>query len=345
MFSRPTLAELITRTRADTISRLSADELLRRSDPEVLSRVLAGASHEMHGFIEWIAAQVIYDTASVEYVDRWSAIWGITRVPASKAVGNIQAEGLAGSVIPAGTRMKSSTEIEYLTTADATLPAVAPIEAVTGGAAGNALAGAALSFTSPIAGVSSACVVATGGLVGGADTESDASLRQRLIARIQAPPHGGAAHDYKAWALQVAGVTRAWVAPLQAGEGTVTVRFVRDNDASLIPDAAEVQAVQDYIDGVRPVTARCYVVAPTAVPLNFTIEVNPATVAVKTMVEAELRALLLREAEPGGVILISHIREAISIATGEYDHELVAPTADVPHGVNEIATFGAITWA
>lgn len=345
MFSRPTLSELIDRTRSDTVSRLSAEELLRRSDPEVLARVLAGASHEMHGFIEWISSQVIYDTASVEYVERWAAIWGITRVQASKSTGNIQATGTAGTVIPSGTRLQSSSGVEYLTTADAELPASSPVEAVSGGANGNALEGSALAFISPIAGISSACTVAAGGLNGGADVESDSSLRQRLIARIQAPPHGGSAHDYQAWALKVSGVTRAWVAPLQSGAGTVTVRFVRDNDASIIPDAGEVATVQAYLDSVRPVTARCYVVAPTAVPLNFTIEVNPATVAVKAMVEAELRALLLREAEPGGVILISHIREAISIATGEYDHELVAPTADVPHGVNEIATFGAITWA
>ena len=40
--------------------------------------------------------------------------------------------------------------------------------------------------------------------------------------------------------------------------------LVRDDDASLIPDAGEVATVQAYIDSLRPVTASVTVVAPTA---------------------------------------------------------------------------------
>jgi uncharacterized phage protein gp47/JayE len=54
--------------------------------------------------------------------------------------------------------------------------------------------------------------------------------------------------------------------------------------------------------------------------------------------------MLLRDAEPGGTILISHIREAISIAAGEVDHVLSAPAANVTHASGQLATFGAITW-
>jgi len=123
------------------------------------------------------------------------------------------------------------------------------------------------------------------------------------------------------------------------------VRFVRDDDASIIPDAGEVAAVQAHIDALRPVTAQVTVVAPVAVPLNFTLLVVPNTAAVKTAVEAELRALLQREAEPGGTILISHIREAISIATGETNYTLTTPAADVTHTTGQMATMGTITWA
>ncbi|MDX9862130.1 MAG: hypothetical protein RBS99_14555, partial [Rhodospirillales bacterium] len=62
-------------------------------------------------------------------------------------------------------------------------------------------------------------------------------------------------------------------------------------------------------------------------------------------IEAEIRDLLRREAEPGGTILLSHIREAISIAAGEYDHALAAPAADLAHDTGEIAVFGGITWS
>jgi uncharacterized phage protein gp47/JayE len=78
----------------------------------------------------------------------------------------------------------------------------------------------------------------------GSDEESTDELRARLLARLQNPPHGGNATDYEAWAKEVSGVTRAWSYPLELGAGTVTVRFVRDDDASPIPDAGEVAAVQ-----------------------------------------------------------------------------------------------------
>jgi uncharacterized phage protein gp47/JayE len=146
------------------------------------------------------------------------------------------------------------------------------------------------------------------------------------------------------WALAVPGVTRAWVYPLEMGGGTVSVRFVRDNDASIIPDAAEVQAVKDYIDARRPVTADLYVVAPTPVTLNFSIHLTPNSAAVKAAVEAELRDLLLREAAPGVTLLISHIREAVSTAAGETDNVVVSPTADQVYTTGQMPVFGSIAW-
>jgi hypothetical protein len=73
----------------------------------------------------------------------------------------------------------------------------------------------------------------------------------------------------------------------------------------------------------------------------------PANFAVRTAVEEELKDLIRREAVPDTNVplLISHIREAISIAAGEFDHRLLDPTADVAHGVGEIATFGGVVWS
>ncbi|MDP1682722.1 MAG: baseplate J/gp47 family protein, partial [Burkholderiales bacterium] len=190
-----------------------------------------------------------------------------------------------------------------------------------------------------------AATVTAAGITNGADTEIDASLRARLLKRIQQPPHGGAKYDYEAWALEVAGVTRVWVYPAELGLGTVTVRFARDDDASIIPDAAEVTAVQDYINARRPVTAQVTVAAPVAVPRNFTIQLTPNTQVVRDAVTAELTDLIRRESEPGGTILLSHIREAISIAAGETNNVLSAPAADVTHTTGQMATMGAITWA
>lgn len=347
-FQRPTLTDIIERTFSDLTSRLALQgALLRRSVVGVLARVLAGASHMLHGHLEWIAKQVIPDTAD-EWLPRWATIWGIARKDAEFAEGPVSFVGtINGATIPAGTVVKRADGVEYETQADATVTsgaATASVLALEAGSAGNADAGTALTLVFPIAGVNSSATVAAGGIVNGSDVESDDSLRARLLARIQQPPHGGADFDYKAWALEVPGVTRAWVYPLHMGPGTVGITFVRDNDADLIPDAPEVEAVQNYIDSKRAVTAEAVVFAPVADDLDFTISVTPATAAVKDAIEAELRDLLARESEPGGTLYLSRINEAISIAAGEFDHTLVSPAADVVMATGHIAVMGVITW-
>ncbi|WVR18344.1 baseplate J-like protein [Bordetella phage PY223] len=347
-FQRPTLTEIIDRTFSDLTSRLNLQgALLRRSVVGVLARVLAGTSHMLHGHLEWIAKQAIPDTAD-EWLPRWASIWGIARKEAEFASGNVSFVGtINGTIIPSGTIVKRSDGVEYETQSDATVSAgaaTATVRALQAGSAGNTNAGTALALVFPIAGVNSAATAAAGGITNGSDVEGDDSLRARMLARIQQPPHGGADFDYKAWALEVPGVTRAWVYPLHLGPGTVGITFVRDNDTPIIPDPAEVQAVQDHIDALRPVTAEAVVFAPVAEPLDFTISVTPATAAIKAAIEAELRDLLARESEPGGTLYLSRINEAISIAAGEFDHTLVSPSADVVKATGHLAVMGAITW-
>ena len=347
-FSRPSLSDLITRIRDGIFSRLSFEQL-RRSDAEVYGKELAGASHELHGHLQFIAQNVIYDTATSEYLDRWAGIWLTTpRIAVVSSVGNITVVGINGILVPAGSVLVSATGIEYSTNADATIAlgvALVGVTALSTGADTNLVAGSLLSFSTPIENITSTATVDANALSGGADQEDDVKLRARLLSRIQQPPHGGADYDYINWALEVAGVTRAWVYPQELGLVTVTVRFVRDADVSIIPDAGEVTAVYDYIEARRPVTANLTVVAPVAVPLNFSIAAIPNTAAVKTAIETELRDLITRESQPGGTILLSHIREAISIAAGESNYTMTLPNADVTNTVGNMTTFGTITWS
>jgi uncharacterized phage protein gp47/JayE len=346
MFSRPSLADIIQRVRNDVLSRLSNDDVLRRADAEVYSRVMGGVAHGLYGFIEWLSDQIIYDTAELEYLERWCSIWGISRKVATVATGTVTFAVQAGSVVPLGTLLQALDGVQYQTTADATITAptaTAPVAAVLAAAAGNRATGQSLSLVSPVVGVQTTATA--GELSGGADVETDDALRARLLARIQQPPHGGASYDYSTWVLEVSGVTRAWVYPAELGFGTVTVRFVRDLDATPIPDAGEVAAVQAYIDARRPVTAQVTVVAPAAVPINFQIQgLTPSNTTVQAAVQAELLDLLLREAVPGGTVLLSHIRAAISAAAGETDYVLVAPAASVTNTTGNMSTMGTITW-
>ena len=100
MFNRPSLRELISRTLADTQSRLTAEEQLLRNDATVYARVLAGASHELHGYLDWLSRQVIYDTADAEFLERWAGMFGIERKPAEFAIGtNLACTRIIGHIL------------------------------------------------------------------------------------------------------------------------------------------------------------------------------------------------------------------------------------------------------
>ncbi|TAH39299.1 MAG: baseplate J/gp47 family protein [Planctomycetota bacterium] len=349
-FARPSLQDLRQRVEADLVGAvLGVGALLRRSLLQILAWAVAAAAHLLHGHLEWNSRQLFPDTADAAELDRWASLYGVLRKAAAFAQGSATFTGSNGVLIPAGTRMRRADAAEYATDADAVVAggtATAAVTAVLAGTAGNAPAATALTLTSPIAGLSSSAVVAAGGLIDGADVEDDTALRARVIARIQQPPQGGAADDYETWALEVSGVTRAWVYSEYLGPGTVGVTFVMDEQTpSIIPSAGKVDEVQDYIDARRPVTAAVTVFAPVADALNFTIDLTPDTAAVRSAVEAALQDLLRREASPGGTLLISRIREAISTAAGESDHVLTTPTANVVSTAGQIKVFGVITWS
>lgn len=346
-FDRPSLTDLIARIKADIESRLvDADASLRRTLLAILATVEAGAVHGLYGYLDWIADQVMPDTADTAQLERWASIWGLTRKPSASATGTISCEGTEGSVIPEGTVWARADGVELVATAEAAIEggaAVVPVEAVEAGEDGNTDEGTKLSVSTAVEGVKA--MATAGELSGGADEETDADLRSRVLSRIRQAPHGGADFDYASWALEISGVTRVWVYPREMGAGTVTVRFTSDGTTDNgIPDAATVEAVQAYLDEQRPVTAEVYVVAPVPVDLDMTIKLAPNTAAVQAAVEEELAAVLLDEAEPGSTILVSHLREAISVATGEANHVLVTPAADVAFGVGELPVLGVITW-
>lgn len=352
-FDRPTLPQIIERNQTDIESRLGGtDPRLRRSVLGGMGRAHSATAHGLHGHIDWQAKQIIPDTAEEEFLDRHAAWWKVPRKQAAPAIGGVTCSGTDGSILPAGAVWQRSDGVEYATDAEATIAggtASVAITAVAGGQDTNAATGVALTLVTPVAGVQSRGTVAAGGLTGGADIETDESLRGRLRDRVQKTPQGGSLADYELWAKEVAGVTRVWPMRWWLGKGTVGVFFVRDDDADLIPDAAEVQTVQDHIDVKRPMGADVTVIAPVAVPVNMTISLAPNTSAVQAAVAVELADLFRREAvvEDGlgsGTILISHADESISLAAGETDHALVTPAADVTFSPGEIGTLGVLTF-
>lgn len=349
-FNRPTLPALITRIEGDIQSGIDATApLLANSVLRVLARVFAAAVHLLYGREVWISQQVIPDTAEEEYLERWAAIYGIYRIPATFAEGSLTVTGIDETVIPEGTIFVAEGELEYVSTADATIDgtnASVLVTCSTAGAIGSLSDGQALTLLSPIAGLESSAVAEGEGLVAGFDAESDDELRARLLRRIQDPPHGGALPDYIAWAYECPTVraARAWAYANFLGPGTVGVTFAMDREDP-IPTEEEVDDMTDYIESKRPVTAQVSVFAPIAQPIDFTIALTPSTVAAKAAVEQALKDFLLDEGAPGSVIYKSRLNEAISGADGEIDHVMTVPAANITLSSTHLATLGDITWA
>lgn len=353
-FSRPTLPQIRQRILNDLKSGMDGvDAFLRRSFLYVYGVSISGLVHGMYGYLDWIARQHFVDTAEDEQLDRHATFWlKAGRKAATKAVGTVTFTGDNGTAVNIGTKLQNASGLEYVTTTAGVIESgtlVLNIEAVLPGISGNMEAGASLIFVSPIAGVQA---IATAGILSsGTDTETDDDLRDRVLTRVRKPPHGGADFDYIAWAKEVPGVTRAWAK--FNGPGKVILRFMMDDTyPDGIPEAADVATIQAYIDPIRPLGVKAFeVAAPVAVPLNFTIllkdeDGNTVTSPdVRANVTAELRDLIRREAEPGKTMLLSKIREAISTAIGEYDHNITVPAGNVSYAGGQIATMGIITWA
>lgn len=355
-FVRSTLNALVTRIRGDLRGRLEIDgPLLRRAMADVLGAVWAGAVHELYGYLDWLAKQLFADTAEREALLRKAALYGITPTPAAFASGNVTATGTDGSAILAETiiRLDAATAYRVVTgQVIASGTATLEVRALLAGEAANLPETATLSFESPVPGVNSSLVVAAGGITGGVEEESTEEVRDRYKLRLREPPQGGADQDYEAWALEVAGVTRAWVYPHELGLGTVVVRFVFDDPDTgevVFPDAPAVAAVQASLVEQRPITAEVTAAAPTALAVAFTIELDPDNADTRAAAAAELEDLLRRDGEPGnglgrGEIKISKIRTAIGIAEGVEDYTLTVPSADVVPGVGQLPVVGVITW-
>ncbi len=353
-FARPTLSELITRIGGDLRGRLEVDgPLLRRAMADVLSAVWAGAVHMAHGYLDWLSRQLFADIDDDDQLLRKAKVYGFSLLPAGFAAGNVTANGTNGSTILADTILRLDAVTTYRVTTGQTIAggvATLPVQAVLAGSAGNLPAGTALTFETPPAGVASAAVVAGGGITAGVDQGTvTPGLRNRFLLRLRTPPRGGAAGDYISFALGVPGVTRAWEFPHELGLGTVVVRFVRDLDEDIFPDAPAVAAVQAALDAARPITAELTAAAPTELPVAFTVHLVPDTADTRAAVSAELGDLLARVGEPGdgagrGKILLSAIRTAIGVATDVTDYTLTVPSADVVPGVGQLPTLGTITF-
>jgi len=347
-FPIPTLRDLLTRTQTDLGS--AADGTSPPASPEyAIARAMAGLSKHLFSAVQYVLRQTNPLTADEVYGWRWGAPFGIAQTGAVSWRGTATATGDNGTLIPAGTEYQRADGLLYTTDAAVTIgvseSAEVALTATTAGDAANNADGQLLSLTGPVTGLDTDATV-TGSTQSGADVEDwESGGLTRLLRRARNPPKGGGPGDYEGWALEVAGVTRAWEFPLLEGENTVSVAFARDRDADPIPDSGERATVLAHLQSKAPVTTTPLVITLTAKPVAVTFSaLSPNTSAVRSAIEASIADLFLREGEPGGTIPLSRLEDAINSAVGEVSHTLSAPNSAIVIPTNQLPTLGTVTY-
>ncbi|WP_186113939.1 baseplate J/gp47 family protein [Burkholderia gladioli] len=382
-YLRPTLSELKAQVAADIQSGLpGTDPLLRFSSFGVIGRALAGLAQLQYGYTDYIAKQSNPFTATDEFLEAWAALKAIYREPATQAgastPGQIQFAIAPGNVntIPAGTAISRSDGVGYTTTAEGvisgsmiTVAAVANADpAGLTGAFGNCAVGTAMTLGVSIAGITSTGAVSVA-FTGGADIETDDSLRSRMLFAYQNPAQGGSESDYVQWAREVAGVTRAWCNPVGFGPGTVVVYTMfdqaeagnngfpvgtdgvaTDEKRGLVATGDQL-TVANWIYPLRPVTALVYSCSPIATAINFTITGTANfTAAQKAAIESAISGTFVLYGSPvgtgnqNGVVDLSYIDSAIAAIAGTQGFVITSPLQNIVGTTGQMPVLGTITW-
>jgi uncharacterized phage protein gp47/JayE len=366
MFARPGITSLRDQAVNDAAAALGYPTLLRRSPLRALAYAQAGLAHGQYGYLDWIARQAVPFTASGQYLEAWAGLVGVTRKDATSAEGRANFVGTAGTIVPAGTELRSAGGGSYLTTLDAQLAidgtAAATIEAVTAGSAYTLDDDAVLSLASPIVGVQSS--VAADHVAPGTDPELDDPFRTRMLLRWARAPQGGAVADYVEWALAVPGVTRAWANPNGFGAGTVVVYTMWDlaeaasggfpqgtdgvsaSEARDTPATGDQLVVADALHWLRPVTALVYHCAPIPQLTTFNFKTQAlVSQAVRAAAVAALDAVFLALADPlGGVLDTDAFETTVAAVPGMPRFTMTTPADEFSAPVGYLPVRGSVTW-
>ena len=235
-----------------------------------------------------------------DYLDGIGALVGTTRLPASGASAVIQitlsAARAKETIIPAGTRVSTADDVYFATGDDVIIPAGETTAQVTAsctqtGEAGNGYEpGEIFQIVDPVAYVAS--MVNISASEGGADRETDDSLRERIFEAPESYSCAGSegAYVYHAKSVSSAIIDAAAVSP-SPGEVQVIILLT----GGIIPQNAVTGEVERALSAktVRPLTDHLTVTAPEAVHYDLNVrywindDADAVTVAAKVMEAAE----------------------------------------------------------
>lgn len=205
-------------------------------------------------------------------LDNRCAEQGIIRKTGTAACGQITFKGSESTAVPKDTLVQTEGGLQYKTIEAVIIKCgevSADIVSVEAGSKYNVPSNAIVQVPIQIGGVVK--ISNDNPIIGGTDVEDDESLLKRYLTKVQAPASSGNISDYIEWAEAVNGVGGAKVFPLWNGNGTVKICIA---DSNKQPASQElVTAVQNYIEGVRPIGALVTYKAADALSINVAAKI------------------------------------------------------------------------
>lgn len=342
------IAELVA------IYEAESGRTLQPAQPErLLINSFAEAALRTRLALQIACEQMLVNYSSAPALDELAALVNVQRLPASSASTTILFTCIAspsGNLIPAGTRVGSSDGRVSFAVAENTevAPSATTVSAIanaqTAGTVGNGYAvGEILVPLDPLPFVISS--VNTTQSAGGADSETDAQLRERVKLAPATFSVAGPREAYKFFAF-TASPTIIDVAVGQIVPGTVGVYPLVAGGTTPPETIALVSSILSA-DDVRPLTDTVVVESPTVVAYDLEVEVEILEGQNSTDIEAAVTAALQAYADEkaskcGRDIVISQIITRASVA-GVYSVTVVEPISDEVVEFNEVAILGTLT--
>nr|WP_301272798.1 baseplate J/gp47 family protein [Acetobacter orientalis] len=366
-YPRKTLSSLQASVWSDIVTSnvLRGLSLLSRSILRPLSWAFANLAWSNDDYIAWCYRQAVPWTAEGENLDAWAALPGIYKKDATAASGLVLFSGCTpGTELVANTAILRADGVSYTTSslaiaaADGTLSAAVSCDVT--GADSNCDSGTAFTLLTAVDGMPSSGV-SSGAITGGADIETEAAFRTRMLKAYASRDGGGRQDDYVEWATAVAGVTRAWCNPSGAGSGSVVVYAMLDdaqavhngfpqgtngaaaNELRYTTATGDQLAIANAIRPNQPVTALVVVCAPDPYPIDVKLsDLSANTPAQIEAIKAAIADLYVRNGTPLGMTVPqSDIEEAV-LSTG-VSFTLSAPLGPVDVPLGSLPTVGRVS--
>ncbi len=318
-----------------------------------ISASWARGCHGLHGHLDWVDRQSSPLTCVLERLYDWAALYGVDRLMATSAVGNVPVTGNPGTALLADTLARGQNGYDYKILAATTLDGVgngtAQVRCVSSGLATNMEIGQTLTLIDPVPGISSTITLTTA-LTGGADDELVDDWRIRVADEwnvvVTRGARSGKPEDYRQWAKNAhPSVSGALVQLHALGTGTVLVRPICNTLANRQPTVAVLDAVEAYYYTIAPATADWRLAAPIIRPVGPQLHLLPGhdTTQNRADIEAAISALVLAEMSETSMIGMGELDAAIATVTTQYTR--IAPVADITVAAGEVFTLSPVTWS